>query len=56
MLTLLRMATEPFTNLVQQAVIQEALWLPGDQIMSWDNAADEPAQEYSWKPAKVSDR
>ena len=26
--------TEPFTNLVQQTIIQDTLWLPGHQIMS----------------------
>jgi hypothetical protein len=26
--------TEPFTNLVQQIIIQYTLWLPGNQIMS----------------------
>ena len=26
--------TKPFTNLVQQAIIQDTLWLPGHQIMS----------------------
>ena len=26
--------TEPFTNLVQQMIIQYTLWLPGNQIMS----------------------
>jgi hypothetical protein len=36
--------TRPLTNLVQQLIIQYTLWLPGNQVMSGDIAADEPAQ------------